>query len=80
MLNEIVEIEELTTADSVGEANRLIQEGWDLIGFHAAPATTESSFGTSTTIFVLARITEYGDDEDEDELDIEIEEFEAQPQ
>lgn len=78
MLNEMVEIDELTTADSVSEANRLLQEGWELIGFHAAPATTESSFGTSTTIFVLARLSEY-DDEDE-EVDIEIEEFQPQGQ
>jgi hypothetical protein len=75
MLNEIVDIEELTTADSVGEANRLLQEGWQLLGFHPAPPTAESSFGTSTTIFVLARLIEY----DEEELDVELEEFESQP-
>lgn len=75
MLNEIIDIEELITTDSVGEANRLLQEGWELLGFHPAPATTNNPSVASATVFVLARLTEYDDEED---LDIELEEFEPQ--
>lgn len=73
MLSEIVDIEELATTDSVAEANRLLQDGWDLIGFHAAPALAESSIGPASTIFVMARLTEF-----EDEEDVELEEYGSQ--
>ncbi|HZT97163.1 MAG TPA: hypothetical protein VFB34_10040 [Chloroflexota bacterium] len=65
MFNEMLEIDEVCTADSVAEANRLLQDGWELIGFHPAPSSTVGI----TTIFVLARVS-YGD-EDEEEVDDE---------
>jgi len=74
MFNDLLDIEELCTADSLGEANRLLQEGWELIGFHPAPAVQPGAFGAPTTIFVLARLAEY-EDELED-ADLELEEFE----
>lgn len=70
MFNELLDIEEVSTTDSVGEVNRLLQDGWDLIGFHAAPSGQGGAFGSPTTIFVLARIAAY-DDEDEDEDDFD---------
>jgi len=75
MFNDLLDIEELCTADSVGEANRLLQEGWELIGFHPAPPSQGGAFGTPTTIFVMAHLYDYEDDEDE-EIDIELEELE----
>lgn len=53
MLNDVLPVEELRTADSVAEANRLLDEGWELLGFHAAPA---GGFASSATIFVLAKL------------------------
>ena len=71
MFDELLDIEELCTADSVGEANRLLQEGWELLGFHPAPpAQSPSVIGSPTTIFVLARLYDYEDEEDA-ELDLE---------
>jgi len=76
MFNELLDIEELCTADSVGEANRLLQDGWDLIGFHPAPAGQSNSVvGNPTTIFILARLYDFEDDEDIEELE-EVEELE----
>ncbi|GEM_PF-3980512 len=67
MLNEVLDIEEIRTADSVGEANRLLEDGWELIGFHAAPAGQAGAFGAPTTIFVMARVSEdYDEYEDAD--------------
>jgi hypothetical protein len=77
MLDDVLDIEELCTADSVGEANRLLQEGWELLGFHPAPPSQGGTFGSPTTIFVMARLAEYEDDLDD--ADLELEEFEPLP-
>jgi hypothetical protein len=77
MLNDFADIEELSTADSVGEANRLLDEGWELLGFHPAPPSQGGAFGSPTTIFVMARYAEW--DEDLDESDLVLEELEPLP-
>jgi len=78
MFNDLLDIEELCTADSVGEANRLLQEGWELIGFHPAPPTQGGTFGSPTTIFIMARLYDY-EDEDEEDADLELELEELEP-
>jgi hypothetical protein len=77
MFDDVLDIEELTTTDSVGEANRLLQQGWDLLGFHPAPAAPGGSFGSATTIFVMARLADY--DDELDDVDLELEELEPLP-
>jgi hypothetical protein len=69
MLNELLDIEEVRTTDSVGEVNRLLQDGWDLIGFHPAPAAQAGTFGGPTTIFVMARVASYEEEEEESDFD-----------
>ena len=71
MLDDLLDIEELCTADSVGEANRLLQQGWDLLGFHPAPASPSGAFGAPTTIFVMARLADYDDEIDLPNLELE---------
>lgn len=74
MLDEVLDIEEICTAESVGDANRLLQDGWELLGFHPAPAAQGGAFGSPTTIFVMARLAEY--EEELEEEDSALEEFE----
>lgn len=77
MFNDILDIEELCTTDSVGEANRLLQDNWDLIGFHPAPPSQGGTFGSPTTVFVMARLWDF--DEEEGESESELEELEPLP-
>lgn len=76
MFSDLLDIEELCTVDSVGEANRLLQEGWDLLGFHPAPPAAGDAFGSPTTIFVMARLYDYDEDEDDEDVELELEELE----
>lgn len=78
MFSDVLDIEEIRTADSVAEANDLLREGWDLIGFHPAPAAGPQGAHKSATIFVMARLEEYEDDLD-DLDDVGLEEFEPIP-
>lgn len=71
MLSDVMDIEELRTVDSVGEANRLLQEGWEVLGFHAAPVSEGTTLGSPTTIFVMARLAEFDDELEESDLGLE---------
>lgn len=71
MFSELVEIDEVCTAESVAEANRLLQDGWELIGFHPAPASSDAS----PTVFVLARVSYGEEDEDGEDVDVELEDY-----
>jgi hypothetical protein len=67
MFNDLLDIEELASVSSVEEANKLLQQGWDLIGFHPAPPVPHGP----TTIFIMARLWD-GDDEDDNDDPVEL--------
>lgn len=77
MFSDLLDIEEVRTTDSTGEVNRLLQDGWDLIGFHAAAgAGAGGGFGAPTTIFVMARVAAYEDDDEDEDEEEDFEPFE----
>lgn len=77
MFEDVLDIEEIRTVDSVDEVNRLLQEDWQLIGFHAAPSVATGS--SATSIFIMARISEEDYDEDLEDSDLELETYEPLP-